>query len=403
MRKMKKLLWIRKPVNLFTVIVLAVSTFFPVIEYGVAHAYGLVTTRTIGISSASNAASNATTTYSPSFNVATTGVVAGMVVDFCSNDPIIGDTCTAPTGFTVGGSPTIGTVTTTGQTGLTWSAASANSGRTLELTTTGSATGSVASGANVNFTVLNVQNPTTLGTYYARIFTFATTGGPAAWVTASATGNSTTGAIDAGGIALSTAQSITITAKVQEQLTFCVYILGSCGAGGSSVTLGNTQGVLSTTGPYVDRNTDYSVQTNASGGAVVYLKGTTLTSGSNTIAAMGASAIASTAGTSQFGLCSFQTSGSTITIDAPYNNVNCSTTTQTAGTGSTGGVGAPVANFALDTNAVNGTTSTFGDNLANVVAGSAAVGVIAFVGNISTTQIAGIYTTTFMIACTGTY
>ncbi len=385
--KIKK--YIRRYTTLFITLLFAGVSFLPLLGNDMVHAYGLVTSRSIEMSTSNPGAA---ASYLVGFTTATTGTIQGVVVDFCAgtSDPIIGDTCTAPTGFSVG------TPTVTGMTGLsgTWVAGSLNSGRTLTLTN--SSGGSVTSGTAVSFTITTVTNPTTpTGTFYARILTYATSGGATGY-TAGTPGSD----IDAGGIALSTAQQITITAKVQEQLTFCVYTGGTCGTG-STVTLGNTNGALSTSGPYVDKNTMYDVSTNALHGVVVNMEGPTLTTpSSNTIAAIGSTAAASAAGTSQFGMCTYmKTGGSGMTFpNATYSGGgNCSGTSQTAGTGSTGGAGSATFGFNL-----TNTTSTYGDQIAAQAAG-AATGIIAFIGNVSATQVSGVYTTTLTFIATGTY
>ena len=354
---------------------------------GQAFAYGQVTSRSIEMSSSAPSATS--TTYAVSFTTATTGTIAGIVVDFCSNDPIIGDACTAPTGFTVG-TPTVSGQSANISTLTT--AASANTGRTLELTGTGA---SVKSGSVVSFNLTTATKPSAANTtFYARIFTFATTGAVTTWAS-TADGSSTTGVVDAGGVALSTTVALTITAKVQEQLTFCIYTGANCAAGGTSVALGDTHGVLSSSGPYVDKTTHYDVATNASSGVAIRVQGSTLTAGSFTIPGM-TTATTSSAGTSQFGMCTYESSGSAITPVANYNT-NCSSTTQTAGTGSTGGAG--TSNFYFPA----ATSTTYGDVIANVVAGASSTGIVAFLGNISLTQQAGIYTTALKFIATGTF
>ncbi len=88
----------------------------------------------------------------------------------------------------------------------------------------------------------------------------------------------------------------------------------------------------------------------------------------------------------------------TLTPIVPYNGAtNCGTTTQTAGTNSTGGTGTAV--FAFDTAAA---ASTYGDDLATV-GGSAGVGLVAFVTNISTSQPSGTYSSTFTFIAVPTY
>jgi hypothetical protein len=366
-------------------------------------AYNLVTARSIEMSSSQLSASS--TTYLISFTTASTGIIQGIVVDFCDNDPIIGDTtCTTPTGLSVG-TPTA-TVSASFTAAGSWTAGQLNSNRTLYVTN-GSNT-SISSGTAGTITLTTATNPSTANhTFYARIYTYATSAGATGYTVA----NPSNGAavVDAGGIAMSTAADVTVTAKVQETLTFCVYTGANCGAGGTAVSLGDTNGVLSSAGPFVDKNTRYDISTNAGSGAVIRLKSpATLTSGSNTITAIGASAAASSTGTAQFGLCTYQSAGANLTPVSPYNNGSCQAqTSQTAGTGSTGGAG--TAQFAFDTSTACGAggdgnvTCTYGDQLATATAGPSSTGTVAYIGNIPVTQAAGIYTSTQTYIATGTY
>lgn len=377
---------LRRPMFGLIAIALSVVALLPALQ-GNAFAYGLVTSRSIELSDANPSDTNVT--YTVGFTTATTGTIAGIVVDFCSNDPIIGDTCTAPTGFTVG-TPTVSGQTSNISTLTT--AASANTGRTLELTGTGA---SVPASSVVGFSLTTATNPSAANTtFYARIFTFATTGAVTTWA-GTANGSSTTGVVDAGGIALSTSNALTVTAKVQEQLTFCLYTGANCAAGGTAVALGDSHGVLSSSGPYVDKSTKYDIATNASSGAAVRVQGSTLTAGSFTIPGITPAATSSSS-TSQFGMCNYESSGTALTPVSNYNT-NCSTTTQTAGTGSTGGVG--TSNFYFPAAA----STTYGDTIANVVAGASSTATVAFVGNISLTQQAGVYTTSLKFIATGTF
>lgn len=382
------------------------AIIIPNIFINFASAYGQVTSRFIELST--SAVSATSVSYDVGFTTATAGAIEGVVVDFCSNDPIIGDTCTPPTGFTVTAAPTTN-ATYTGlnpTTSSSWTIADANTGRTFLLTDT-TATTSIAASTAISFTITSVTNPSVTGSFYARILTYTTAAGATGY-TATAVGSPT----DAGGVALSTVTQITITSKVQEEITFCVYTSaadgGNCSGTGSTVTLGNTNGVLSTSGPFVDISTKYDIQTNALHGAVIRFEGTVPTSGANVIesstlsgsGSVAATAYSSTSGSPQFGLCSWSSGGTTanLTPASPYNNASCNTTTQTAGTGTTGGAGS--AQFAFN---IANAASTYGDTLANAVAGNYAIGQIAFLGNISTTNIAGIYTTTITFIATGTY
>jgi hypothetical protein len=380
-------------VTVFVGVIFASVSIIPILSNDIVHAYGLVTSRSIQLSSSLEG--NATTTYNVGFTAATTSTLKGIIVDFCSTDPIIADTCTAPSGFTVGASPSVTSITGLGA-GGTWTPTSANSGRTLLLENTTSNT--VNSGTAVSFLINNVTNPTTIGSFYARIITYASNLGPTNYTDTNPTDTGTYPIVDAGGIALSTVQTITVTSKVQEQLTFCVYTGGSCGTG-SGVTLGNTNGALSTAGPFVDKTTTYSISTNAYHGAVITMEGGTLTdANSDHITANGVTAATSTAGTDQFGMCTYESSGSTLSFpNNTYNSGACSGTTQTAGTGSTGGDNGAAFGF----NTAN-TGSTYGDEIASATAG-ASVGVMVFLANVAITQVAGIYTTVLDFIATGTY
>ena len=71
------------------------------------------------------------------------------------------------------------------------------------------------------------------------------------------------------------------------------------------------------------------VSTNALNAATVYLKGTTLTNGTQTINGMGNTAVVSAPTTSQFGICGWVSAGSSGTLAATYNsNTYCNTTTR---------------------------------------------------------------------------
>ena len=384
------------------------SIAIPNLFINYASAYGQVTTRFVQLSSSATSAT--AVTYNVGFTTATAGAIEGVVVDFCQNDPIIGDTCTAPNSpFTVGATPTTGS-TFTGlnpTTASSWTIASLNSGRTF-IMSDASASTSISASTAITFTITNVTNPGgTAGSFYARILTYTTPGGATGY-SATSVGTPT----DAGGVALSTTAQITITSKVQEQLTFCVYTsaadAGACTGTGTAVTLGNTNGVLSTAGPYVDINTKYDIQTNALHGVAIRFTGTVPTSGSSVIesstlsgtGAAAATAYSSTAGSPQFGLCTWASGGTTanLTPASPYNSANCNTTSQTAGTASTGGAGTATFGF----NIANA-SSTYGEILANAVAGSYAIGQMAFIGNIGTTNTAGIYTNTLTFIATGSF
>ena len=119
----------------------------------------------------------------------------------------------------------------------------------------------------------------------------------------------------------------------------------------------------------------------------------------------------SSAGNPQFGFCTWAAAGSqsNLTIAATYSGQNSGTyvgtsspcgtvVSQTAGTGATGG--ASTAYFGYNLTAA---ASTYGDTLATAAPGPFIQGRIAFLGNVSNSIVAGIYTTTLTFIATGTY
>ena len=360
-----------------------------IISGGHVGAVSLITSRNIEISDSTASATNVTYTFG--FNSITTGNTQAIIAQFCSNDPILANgTCTAPGTFSIS-SPTvtgqsstagcsIATFTTTTGTPVAANLLELSAAAAVNFTTTPCA---------ISFNVTNVTNPAAVGSFYARLYTFDTKAHADAFTSG---GYGITGNLDAGGVALSTAANIAVTAKVQEQLTFCVYQT-SCGTA-ANITLG-TNGVLSSTTSYVDKNAKYDIQTNATSGAIVRLKGPTLTSGANTIAAITSSPTLYASGTSQFGMCTYQSAGANLTPNANYIGTNggnnCTNTAQ-------GASGDGSAKFYY-----NGAGSTYGDPVSSEAAGASSTGVLAMLGSTSTSQTAGIYTTTLIMIATGTY
>lgn len=390
----------KRTMALLLATVLLCAAMLPLVRVQKASAYGLLTNRAIELSSSKQ--NDTGVTYLVSFNLVAASTIKSIAVDFCSTTPIIGDTCTVPTAFTVGGSPTVANFSIGGNSQAGWTYASLNSGRTLTIT---KAAGYTPAGAGeaVTFEITGVHNPNTTNTsFYGRLLTFPNNAGSdsAANYTDTVPGTPT----DAGGVAMSTTNQITITSKVQERLAFCVYTGANCAAGGNAVTLGDTNGVLDPAGPYVDKTTKYDVSTNASSGVAIRIKGDTLKAGSYDVTAIGGTAVVSSAGTEQFGFCSYQSTGSGLTPVTLYDGTGgtgggaCSGTSQSAGTGTTGGVG--TSKFAFDT---TNTNTTYGQVFANKTAGNTSTGVIAFLGNVANTTEASIYTTTLTFVATGTY
>lgn len=338
-----------------------------------------VTVRSIKIGNSTPDANNVI--YGIGFTTATTSNVGGIVVDFCSNTPIIGDSCTAPAGFDVNES----TLTVNGQTGIT--GLSVDAATTTNKLILARTTGSISSGTAAFFELGNatnaLHNPTAVGSFYARIYTYATT--------AAAQGhsqNSPTGYVDYGGIAMSTAAVINITARVMETLSFCVYpTAGACGTD-PSITIGHTVGTTTIIDDtVVDTATvNFRISTNANGGASIRMKGDTLKSGANDINAIGNTAATIVAGTENFGL-RLSTAGTNITATAPYNN---GSGTQ-YGLMTTGGGSSDV-------------TSTYGGQIA-ALSGPVnnSISTVTFAATASNTTTAGTYTAAEQLIATGTF
>jgi hypothetical protein len=374
------------------------------------YATGVLEPRSIQMSS--SVAGQTAVSYTIRFQTATAGAIEGVVVDFCDNTPLIGVACT----YTSGQSISLAGValsSTTGGTGWITTVGNWTLGLSSPLLTITDAGNSTSQPINttVTFVLTGFTNPnytpTCIGggtppncSFYARILTYTTPGGATGY-----TPTSTGAPTDQGGIALSTNQAITVTSKVQEQLIFCVYTGASCSAGGSAVSLGDTNDILYTTGPFVDKHTTYSVTTNAANGAIVRLLGSQLSGSAGTITAMGATPIIDTPGSNQFGMCSWSTG--TVTVypaDGTHAYTNCTTAlvTQSAGTTTTGGDDADSTTWAFDASGTTGSTSTYGWELSTVSAGTGTA-TVAFVGNVSVSQQAGVFTTTLKFVATGAY
>jgi hypothetical protein len=310
-----------------------------------------------------------------SFTTGSTGNVGSIQFLYCTT---AAGTCTTPTGL-VTTAATMGT-----QSGAT--------GFTIVNTTNGApyitrTAASIASSTALTYQLLGVTNPTTANqAFYVRISTFAST-------------NVTGGVSDSGNVAASTATQIVVSGTMPESLVFC--------AGGTVGTTGGVPDCATSTSGAVSFNQLFSptdtatatsqmaASTNAGSGYNVTVNGPTLTSGSNTITAMGSSTTG-IRGTSQFGL-----------------NLKANTTST-----STPAVGTEVAPTANGTNyrgqaitgynAVDNFKFTSTDSVANSANGGAGgsdaqIFTVSYIANVPGSQPAGTYTTTLTYICTPTF
>ncbi len=310
------------------------------------------------------------------FTAPTGGSVGSIEFLYCT---LAAGACVTPTGLDTAATSTMGTES--GATGFTL--VNSTNGAPYLTRTAASITG----GTSLAYQLLDVVNPSTPNqTFFVRISTFSST-------------NATGSPIDTGTVAASTANQIVLTGTMPESLVFC-----------TGATVGTTSGVpdcaTATAGSVAfnqlfsptdtaSATSQMAASTNAGSGYNITVNGATLTSGSNTITAMGTAATG-VRGVSQFGI-----------------NLKANTTTT-----STPAVGIEVAPAANASNyrgqATTGynTADTFkfvtGDSVADSANGGAGgsdaqIFTASYIVNVPGSQPAGTYTTTLTYICTPTF
>lgn len=322
----------------FQVFALVVASLLPMLAMTERADAAQVTAREITMESTE---ANLQTSYRIQFTVPSGADVGSFRVEFCNNDPLPGQACTftavgddipqvdanAGAAASLNGSPSFGAEAIT----LVAPTAGDND---LVFTLTNDVT---PSDTVFDVTIDNIDNPdnTTesalsniLGrtednnTFYARIYTYISNDG---------TGSSN----NDGGVALSTANQLTLTARVQEVLYFCV---GDADAGtnsdctditGSTIDLGvldsTNANKSSVEGAAGDKNGYVMVRTNAASGVDIDYFGGDLDSGTATITGR-ATQGAISGGTEEWGMevdgGSVDTTNGTTTnlvLDADFN------------------------------------------------------------------------------------
>jgi len=309
----------------------------------------------------STSAPSTSATYTFNFTVPTTGTaIKSLDILLCTT---ASGTCTGPSGTTT--TATLASQPTNLGAASGWTGTFSTNNR-LQIANSGNATNPTGSQTLVFNTI---TNPTTANTtFYARITTYS----DASWTTT----------IDSGTVAASTATQIVVSASVPETLTFCTGTSGitssSCaGATGSSVSLGT----LTTTSTGAGTS-QIGITTNAGSGYSITINGTTLTSGSNTIAAL-TTPTASAQGSAQFGV-----------------NLRGNTTPTIGSDPAGAGSGAPTANY--------NTQNSFTFNNADQIASSGAADnfrlfTVSYIANITPVTPPGTYSTTLTYICTATF
>lgn len=307
------------------------------------------------------------------FTVPSTGIVGSIGFLYCTTAD---GTCTTPTGLLT----TSATLATqTGYTGLTIDN-TANGDPYL----TASSASSVSGGTQLIYQLDNVTNPTTTNqTFYIRISTYTS---------ANATGTP----IDTGNVAASTATQIVLSGQMPESLVFCVGATIGDLSGVPSCTTA-TPGVVSFTTLFsptaaATATSQMLASTNATHGYVITINGPTLTSGTNSIAAL-STANTSINGISQFGLNLVANTTATSTPAVGINITPASGTTGYNGEAMTGYNTPDTFQFVSGADIADSTST--GTN--------AQIYTTSYIVNVPGDQPAGTYTTTLTYICTPTF
>lgn len=310
-----------------------------------------ITSRKVAIGSS---VASASTTYNFNFTLPTSTTVQSIKFQACDT---ANGSCTqsgAASGFSSSAGPATLNGAPTGLGGAgswTINTADATSLRILNASNSGS-----PGAATVNFN--SVRNPSAVNsTFFIRITSYS----DSAW----------TNAIDTGNVASSTAGQITVTASVDETLTFTL--------ASATVALGTL--TTSSTGTGVSSMT---IGTNGNTGYSVRYDGATLTSGSNTITAM-SSLTGSSQNSKQFGI-----------------NLVSNTTPAIGSNKSGGGSGVPTAGE-------YDTTNQFKFNTAGEIVAAATAPTItntfttSYIANIDAVTAAGAYSTVLTYTATANF
>ena len=317
------------------------------------------------------------------FTLPTAGTVGSVSFEYCKTAADVGAlTCVAPDGMTAA-TATFGNETDSTVTGFSMDLAS-RTANSYVLTRTAAA---ISANAVVTVQVNGVLNPSTEGTFFVRISSFAST-------------NASGVAIDKGTVAASTSEQILLDGTMPESLVFCTgetigltISVPDCSTAGTG-TIHFNQLFSPTATAY--SLSQMAASTNAGSGYSISVNGTTLTSGANTITAMTAAGIANALvkGTGQFGI---NLVANTIET-APIGNLVApsSITTNLRGQPTTDYGAADSYKFVSGDPIANSGNPTLGGSDAQIFT-------ITYVANVPGSQPAGNYATTLTYICTPTY
>jgi hypothetical protein len=300
-----------------------------------------------------------TANYLLGFHLSTAGTLGSIDIQFCANDPLIGDPCTVPPGLDASGAVL---VSQTGPNGFSISGAST----ATEIILTRNPGISLVQSASYEFS--NIVNPSVAGSYYVRVQTFAS--------------NDATGpASDYGGIAIAFINQVAISATVPPYLIFCTGVaipgLNCANAAGDFIDFGELSSGHASSG-----SSQMLIATNAGQGYTITVDGPTMASGINIINGLTADDV-SRPGTGQFGF-----------------NLRANTTPPDGSNPTGPGTGTPTANYnlpnfyRLDSGDVIATNAG-PENLREYTS--------SYIVNVPPTQAPGIYVTTLTYIALATF
>lgn len=291
---------------------------------------------------------------------ASTNAVGSIVFEYCENSPLEDQPCTAPPGLDADSANLTGQ---TGNTGFIIDGLSTTANK-IVLTRAPVAAATVAS----TYDFSNITNPSTAAvTEFVRIATYGSIDG-------------TGSVIDSGTVAFATVTPFNVETFVPPFLRLCVGITvaADCSsASGTTLDLGDFSTSQAKAG-----QSQFAVGTNSISGYNLFAMGTTMTSGNNFIPAL-SGATASQPGSSQFGL-----------------NLKANSNPSVGAEPSGAGTGAPTTGY--------DTANLFRFNPGDNIASSSLptdfnVMTVSYIVNISSSQPAGVYSTTLSYLATADF
>ena len=248
-------------------------------------------------------------------------------------------------------------------------------------------TANTANGA-VSYRLGNITNPSAINTsFFVRISTHASTDGTGA-------------VIDSGTVTASTARAIELTGTMPESLIFCTGTTVGVNGGGVPDCTTATNGAVEFNQLFSPTDTatatsQMAASTNATNGYSITVAGTTLTSGSNTIPAMTATA-APVRGTSQFGMNLKANTTGVSTVAVGTEVAPASNGTDLRGQAATDYRTVDQFKFVSGNPVAASDFNTPGPTNAQIFT-------VSYIVNVAGSQIAGSYTTTLTYVCTPTF